>query len=80
MNFRTAPDSIQKLSLPDDATRFEPAGDQPVAEHPEAAPRTPKPLPCIPEVSTPTGKKPMLKAMMTTACVPDGTSFAISAR
>jgi predicted DNA-binding helix-hairpin-helix protein len=68
MNFRTAPDSIQKLSLLDDATRFEPAGDQPVAERQEAAPRTPKPLPCISEVSTPTGKKPMLKAMMTTAC------------
>lgn len=68
MNFRTAPDSIQKLSLLDGATRFEPAGDQPAAEHAGAAPRRPKPLPCISEVSTPTGKKPMLKAMMTTAC------------
>lgn len=68
MNFRTAPDSIQKLSLLDDATRFEPAGDQPMVEGQEAAPRTPKPLPCISDVSTPTGKKPILKAMMTTAC------------
>ncbi|HHW84750.1 MAG TPA: radical SAM protein [Chloroflexi bacterium] len=68
MNFRTAPDSLQKLSLLDDATRFEPAGDQPTAEHHEAAPHSPKPLPCISEVSTPTGKKPILKAMMTTAC------------
>lgn len=67
MNFRTAPDSIQKLSLLDDATRFEPAGDQPVGEH-QATPRAPKPLPCISEVATPTGKKPMLKAMITTAC------------
>ena len=67
MNFRTAPDAIQKLSLLDDATRFEPAGDQPVGEH-QAPPRAPKPLPCISEVATPTGKKPMLKAMMTTAC------------
>jgi predicted DNA-binding helix-hairpin-helix protein len=75
MNFRTAPDSIQKLSLLDDAMRFEPAGDQPLAEQavqPMATPsmtsRAPKPLPCIADVSTPTGKKPMLKAMMTTAC------------
>lgn len=70
MNFRTAPDSIQKLSLLDDAMRFEPAGDQPLAEQaPSAATsRAPKPLPCISEVSTPTGKKPILKAMMTTAC------------
>ena len=68
MNFRTVPDPIQKLSLLDDATRFEPAGDQPVAERAAAASRPPKPLPCISEVSTPTGKKPMLKAMMTTAC------------
>lgn len=68
MNFRTAPDSLQKLSLLDDATRFEPAGDQPVNEQQQKTPRTPKPLPCISEVSTPTGKKPMLKAMMTTAC------------
>uniref|UniRef100_A0A7C1JUE4 Radical SAM protein n=1 Tax=Caldilinea aerophila TaxID=133453 RepID=A0A7C1JUE4_9CHLR len=67
MNFRIAPDSIQKLSLLDDALRFEPAGDQPTGE--QAAPsRAPKPLPCISEVTTPTGKKPILKAMMTTAC------------
>ncbi len=68
MNFRTTPDAIQKLSLLDDATRFEPAGDQPAAERQEAPPRTPKALPCISEASTPTGKKPILKAMMTTAC------------
>jgi predicted DNA-binding helix-hairpin-helix protein len=70
MNFRIAPDSIQKLSLLDDALRFEPAGDQPMAER-SASPRAPKPLPCISEVTTPTGKKPILKAMMTTACERD---------
>ena len=32
MSFRIAPDSIQKLSLLDDATRFEPAGADPLAE------------------------------------------------
>lgn len=68
MNFRMVPDSIQKLSLLDDATQFEPAGDQPMAEAATAQPRTPKPLPCISDVSTPAGKKPILKAMMTTAC------------
>lgn len=30
--------------------------------------RAPKPLPCISEVSTPKGTKPVLKSMMTTAC------------
>lgn len=70
MSFRKAPDSIQKLSLLDDAMRFEPAGDQPLTEQapPPSSSRAPKPLPCISEVSTPAGKKPMLKAMMTTAC------------
>ena len=32
MHFRTAPDAIQKLTLLDDATRFEPAGGDPLAE------------------------------------------------
>jgi len=68
MNFRMVPDSIQKLSLLEDATQFEPAGDQPMAETAGAQPRPPKPLPCIADVSTPSGPKPILKAMMTTAC------------
>jgi predicted DNA-binding helix-hairpin-helix protein len=96
MSFRIAPDAIQKLLLLDDATRFEPAGAEPLAESPARAAvlpagagqgvaaiagtgevqesgktadsRRPKPLPCISEVTTPQGKKPILKAMMTTAC------------
>ncbi len=68
MNFRSAPDAFQKLTLLDDATRFEPAGAEPLAEEATAAERRPKPLPCISEVTTPQGKKPILKAMMTTAC------------
>lgn len=70
MNFKSAPDPIEKLSLLDDATDFEPAGSQPLHEKeaPGTARRKPKPLPCVSEVSTPTGKKPVLKAMMTTAC------------
>jgi len=79
MKFRIAPDPFQKLSLLDDATRFEPAGSDPMAEASAAGAATglpasnlpthvPKPLPCISDVSTPHGKKPIMKAMMTTAC------------
>jgi predicted DNA-binding helix-hairpin-helix protein len=76
MHFRTAPDAIQKLSLLDDATRFEPAGGDPLAEQITGqgagdggcTSSRPKALPCISEVSTPQGKKPILKGMMTTAC------------
>ena len=66
MKFRVAPDAFQKLSLLDSALDFEPAGMEPV--HERAGNRVPKALPCISDVSTPTGKKPVLKAMMTTAC------------
>ncbi len=69
MKFRVAPDAYQKLSLLGDAARFEPAGGDPVTEAAETAPPSKgKPLPCISDVSTPKGKKPILKAMMTTAC------------
>lgn len=68
MNFRSAPDTFEKLILLGDATRFEPAGAQPQQESASSPPRAPKPLPCISEVTTPKGKKPILKAMMTTAC------------
>jgi predicted DNA-binding helix-hairpin-helix protein len=66
MNFKVAPDAFQKLSLLDHALDFEPAGGEPVSEG--AGNGAPKALPCISEVSTPTGKKPVLKAMITTAC------------
>ena len=66
MNFKVAPDAYQKLSLLDSALDFEPAGGEPTSEGMSG--RAPKALPCISEVSTPTGKKPVLKAMMTTAC------------
>jgi predicted DNA-binding helix-hairpin-helix protein len=68
MIVHTTPDPVQKLSLLDDAARFEPAGVEPVAEKEASGARAPKSLPCITEVSTPTGKKPIVKAMMTTAC------------
>jgi predicted DNA-binding helix-hairpin-helix protein len=68
MDFKIAPDAYQKLSLLDDTMRFEPAGAQPQTEKAAPSQRVPKPLPCIWDVATPTGKKPVLKAMMTTAC------------
>ena len=68
MSFRIAPEPLEKLSLLGDATRFEPAGAQPLDEQAGATQRVPKPLPCVSEVTTPTGKKPVLKAMMTTGC------------
>jgi predicted DNA-binding helix-hairpin-helix protein len=68
MNFTVAPDSYEKLALIQDATQFEPAGTQPQQEQAGASRRAPKGLPCISEVSTPFGKKPLLKAMITTAC------------
>jgi len=72
MNFKLAPDAFEKLTLLDDATRFEPAGSEPLAESTTTGvARKPKPLPCIAEVSTPTGQKPILKGMITTACERD---------
>jgi len=65
MKFHRAPDTIQKLSLLDDSTTFEPAGDQPRTERPTK--RTDQ-LPCISNVSTPKGAVPMMKTMITTAC------------
>lgn len=76
MNFKVAPDPFQKLSLLDNHMSLELAGTEPhneaptvpAVQHERATHRTTKPLPCISEVSTPSGKKPLLKAMMTTAC------------
>ncbi|HMN29838.1 MAG TPA: radical SAM protein [Caldilineaceae bacterium] len=69
MNFKVAPDTLQKLSLLDGATSHEPAGSDPLAEKAAASSLTgKKALPCIGEASTPSGTKPVLMAMMTTAC------------
>ena len=73
MNFRIAPDPFVKLSLLEDASRFEPAGNDPISEAADATTSSlpthvPRTLPCISDVSTPQGKKPIMKAMMTTAC------------
>ena len=77
-------DTLTKLAQMGDAALFEPAGDQPFHErHPQKTART-KPVrerapredrfqshslaECIQSVATPTGQKPMLRAMLTTAC------------
>ncbi|MEP7290745.1 MAG: radical SAM protein [Chloroflexota bacterium] len=70
MNIHRVPDAFQKMSMMGDSTFFEPAGDSPQAERGAKA----KPFQshslaeCISHVSTPKGKKAMVKTMMTTAC------------
>jgi len=81
MNIRSAPDPLQKLALMGDANAREVAGDLPAAERATAnqmkiggrnIPLNIRGvLSCITEVSTPRGKKPVLKAMVTTACEMD---------
>lgn len=67
MNIRSEPDAITKITQMGDVTLYEPAGDQPHAESANRNP--PRDLSgCISFVSTPTGKKPILKTMLTTAC------------
>src|SRR5690348_18187458 len=64
MNFHAKPDTFQKLDLMGDSAQFEPAGDNPVNE----GTHTNHSLPCVTHVATPSGPKPILKAMLTTAC------------
>ena len=69
MNFKVTPEPVEKLRLLGNAAKYEPAGAQPLEEGlPKTRSGKPKPLPCVSQVSTPFGKKPVLKAMMTTAC------------
>ncbi len=70
MNIRTTPDAIEKLSQLGDAARFEPAGDRPESEVRSArrAEDLNGLMSCITQVATPTGSKPILKTMVTTAC------------
>ncbi len=70
MKIISAPDTLTKLTKMGDVTLYEPAGDQPQVE----SPLVQRPFQshslseCITQVSTPTGKKPILKTMLTTAC------------
>ncbi len=58
---------MEKLALLGNATRYEPAGDQPQAETRHAADLEGL-MSCITHVATPTGRKPIMKTMVTTAC------------
>src|SRR6266702_4218817 len=62
------PDTMTKFAQMGDATIYEPAGDQPQAERRRVPYQSRSLGECITNVSTPTGKLPILKTMLTTAC------------
>ncbi|MBA3868142.1 MAG: radical SAM protein [Anaerolineae bacterium] len=66
MNIISTPTTLQKLQIAGDTTAYEPAGDQPQTEL--SRKRLLRDLPCVSNVSTPTGPKAIMKTMMTTAC------------
>jgi predicted DNA-binding helix-hairpin-helix protein len=68
MLVQTVPDTLSKLAQLGNTTNFEPSGDQPQVEHKRVPYQSRSLQECITNVVTPTGKKPILKAMMTTAC------------
>jgi len=68
MIVQSIPDTLTRLSQLGDTTYFEPSGDQPQVEHKRVPYQSRSLDECITHVVTPTGKKPILKAMMTTAC------------
>lgn len=72
MHFKIEPDAISKITQMGDATLFEPAGDAPYKEKKSLNMRQPfqsnSLTECVAHLSTPKGKKPVLKTMMTTAC------------
>ena len=67
MHIRTEPDPLTKITQMGDVTLYEPAGDQPTQERRQRF-QSRGLEDCITQVSTPTGKKPILKTMLTTAC------------
>jgi predicted DNA-binding helix-hairpin-helix protein len=68
MLIQTLPDTVTKLAQLGDATMYEPAGDQPQQERRRVPYQSHSLEECITNVSTPTGKRNILKAMVTTAC------------
>jgi predicted DNA-binding helix-hairpin-helix protein len=68
MLVQTLPDTMTKLALMGDATTYEPVGDQPQQERRRAPYQSHSLEECITNVSTPAGKRKILKAMVTTAC------------
>lgn len=68
MLVQTVHDPLTKLAQLGATTNFEPSGDQPLVEHKRVPYQSRSIDECITNVVTPKGKKPILKAMMTTAC------------
>ena len=68
MLVHTLPDTMTKLAQMGEATGYEPAGDQPQQERRPGATPSHSLASCITQVSTPKGRLPLLKAMLTTAC------------
>jgi predicted DNA-binding helix-hairpin-helix protein len=68
MLLQTLPDTMTKLALMGDAAAYEPVGDQPQQERRRVPYQSHSLEECITNVSTPTGKRKILKAMVTTAC------------
>ncbi|MBN1312291.1 MAG: radical SAM protein [Anaerolineae bacterium] len=72
MNIQHTPNTIEKLTLLGDVNPHERVGDQPQHENRALSSRIAQDikhvLSCISMVSTPKGKKPVLKTMVTTAC------------
>jgi predicted DNA-binding helix-hairpin-helix protein len=72
MNIQRAPNSLEKLTLLGDVNPHERIGDQPQCEGQSMPSHISRDidgvLSCISMVSTPKGKKPVLKTMVTSAC------------
>lgn len=69
MNVHVRPDTLTRLTQLGDVTLFESAGDAPASEQPVGRRYQSRSLAeCVTHVSTPSGSKPVLKAMVTTAC------------
>src|SRR5436305_4337755 len=71
MLVQTQPDTMTKFALMSDAAAYEPVGDQPQQERRRVPYQSRSLEECITNVSTPTGKRKILKAMVTTACQMD---------
>lgn len=71
-NIHISPDPLTVIARMGNVTEYEPAGDEPLAEKAPSAPagryQSRSLAECISNVSTPMGKKPLLKTMITTAC------------
>src|SRR5579885_2015412 len=65
---QTLPDTMTKMAQVAEATQFEPVGDQPQQEQRHTPYQSRSLAECITQVATPSGKRNILKTMVTTAC------------